>query len=810
MVLLFSILTFSGSSSYATVTSAPATGAVDFGSGTGPSGVPLSAGQSPTVSYGTRVKCNPVTKTGDWLTPQGVLIKNYYKSDSPLCHGYDWTSSVIKCVIAEDVFRFYGTKSNPYQGASLTRVYNTDWCSNDQIGVRDYLPNPVDALPVNTGLQSLNSFMPAGTIYNPNTNNLPSDQNRYQEVYAPSDNCKTTINTQVDFSALAQKSVEAFNSTSSANCYVAAGAPRIKTGSTCQSMQTSGADSIANAISKNDDNATMIKNLIFQNYSLVLANTGTSGKPIVSRFPASYAAAINNLDYPKPVSATTTPLSSAEQVTTMDSLPCSSIFDFIPVAPKEGSAIPESKMMGTCVVPVYLPGRIDKNIKDNYKVDFYGSFSKAVADRNIPRYLDTPFYAGNTESTTSNQFVTTLSSSQAKSIYANSVALTNETYVDDQGKVQGDLDKAKPNTLVSLVYRDKNIKAYVGTNNDSLSPTLEETGGYFFPFNSTDTRVPYAVSPKTTVLKQVAVVKGTPQFEVESLISAGAGKAALEASTAFNTASSALQAATCYGVELKPYLTSTKFCPDGKTLFSTATPCPSTSPTPTPTPTPSVTSSAGSGNIDVVDKSINNPSGDHNRACSGPVCVKVSISAPGNFTVGGTSRVQTVKSTSVQLLCNGHICNPSSSYDNSDPVLSTPIGQLSLVGSGGFTACSSSLQKDCDLALQGITPPSTPIVQAYVSSGFNSPTRASEAVKITLPAASITITDKKYVCVISHRVSWSYTDPKTKVTSSGSYLVCDQYGWVPDSSTTHSLGYFELNFTDGSGPSRPVTGTIGK
>ena len=826
LALTLSTLSFSTLTANAVPTATPVMGehsytppSIDFGNGQG-TGLNLNVSATKTIATGTRPRCNKDTKTVDWVTPQGTTLYNYYKALSPLCiTSVNWTSNVIKCVIAQDVFHFYGTKSNPYQGATLTRVYNTNWCINDQIGIRDYLPSPSDALPVHSGEPTDASLLPPGTIYNPNAPGNESNYNIYNEPYAVTDNCSTTSTVQYKTENLSAFQDKSLSSGASVKCYVGVGSPRIKTGKTCENFQTSGEQSIASAIKKNDLASLNIKNLIFQNYSALLSNTGLSGKAITSSYPAAYAAAINNLPYTTPVNKSEPALTGAEQITTMDSTPCSSIFDFIPVVSADATNLPEPKMIGTCVVPVYLPARVDKGATGRVFFDFYGSDSRnvepyktVVKKINVPRYLDVPFASVN--ATGGNEYARQLSASEAKSIYASFKATSDDT----NGKYAPFSYKA--NTLGDLVFKDHNLGAYVGTTDESGSLTKLPTGGYFWPFNTSDTRVPYAVSEASIALS-TATAGNTTSFELESMLSGPARTAANDSLSAANTASSAISAATCSGLELKPYITA---CADTATPGSGATPCPTVTPTPTKTPTaspspsdsatPTPTPSATSTNPGLVDKSITNPGGDHNKRCRGAVCVKVTVAVPGSgsFTVGGTSRVADVKVSNVELLCNGRACNPSLDYDNSDPVLSTPIGQISLTGTGGFTPCTSTLAKDCDLAIQSITSPSTPILSAKVSAGFYSPTRATEATKITLPAASITVTPKVWQCVRSHTVSWgpTFDSEGNMVSPGGSATVCDQYGWVPHDELAYSIGNFELNFTDGKGAERPVSGSIGK
>lgn len=747
-------------------------------------------GNTPRVAGKDVPKCNKETGGGMFTDTDAngkieAVYRKYYKAPSNLCNGGGYTRAIIKCIIAEDVFRFYGTESNPLQGSTLTRVYNTDYCANDQIGVKDYLPNPVDAAPAFTGVPSKDDMPSKGTIYNPSDSPVLSTQkNQYGEPVMISDNCTNPKTKAISADTLVANNGKTMYG-GSVDCYVGAGYPRIKSGESCQALQSTGENSIANAIKGNDNNAKDIRTLIYSNYSLIFNNTGTKGKTITSRYPASYSAAVNNLPYSIPADKSVAKYTSADQITSMDNVDCSSIFDFIPVAPKTGVE-PEAKMMGTCVVPVYLPARVEKMYGSGEAVyDFWHPYTDRVEAANVPRYLDVPMKVSNGTTAVESKYSISLTTSQANSIYAK----------------KDSFNKAIPNSMADLVFKDyEEGGTYVGQPSKILEK--KRTGGYFFPINTNDTKVPYAISPSTTKLKYVKNKVTGEAFTIDNMLSGPAYEASKETKKPENVASSALNAASCYGLKLKPYLTSVPPTP-------TPTPSDSKTPTETSTPTPSPTPT---NTKNVIDESIQNPGGDHNAPCTGPVCVRVTLQAPATFTVGGTSRIQTVKATNVQLICNGHTCDPSSSWDNSDPVISTPIGQLSVVGTGGFTACSSSLQKDCDLAIKSSTQPSSPITSASVSLGFYSPTRTSEAAKITLPAASVTITNKKLVCVVSHVVSYGPSfDDKGKMTSpGGSYTVCDREGWVPDSSTTHSLGSFELFFPAGQSASKPVSGTIGK
>ena len=188
---------------------------------------------------------------------------------------------------------------------------------------------------------------------------------------------------------------------------------------------------------------------------------------------------------------------------------------------------------------------------------------------------------------------------------------------------------------------------------------------------------------------------------------------------------------------------------------------------------------------------------------TGPVEVVVEVESPKIFTVGGTSRPQTVKVTKVTAYCDGHVCNPSS---ESDARVSTPIGALSVAAVNGYTECSNSSQKNCDLLVIKPSGLNT-LTNRQVDVGFYSPTRASEKVRIGLQDTKATVTPRYLYTPPQVCTTTSTTDAKGKVTTSRSCVQPPSY-WRDG--TPYTLSNFKMILVDGGPTDRAVSGSIGK
>lgn len=303
----------------------------------------------------------------------------------------------------------------------------------------------------------------------------------------------------------------------------------------------------------------------------------------------------------------------------------------------------------------------------------------------------------------------------------------------------------------SLVPSGTQLSSYLNTVRKLVTSSPEsyvgspyskvlDTGGYFFPDS----------------------INGNG---IEAMLWANDRPQAYASLSAAEAGQSAADAASCASIELAPDIT--------------------TPPTGKPTTTTTVTT------------------GPVKYTPSGPVEVVVEVQAPKTFTVGGTSRPQTVKVTKVTSYCDGHVCNPSS---ESDARVSVPTGALSLSAVNGFTQCANSSQKNCDLLI--IKPSGTgTMADRQLDAGFYSPTRASEKSRIGLLDTKATVTPRylytpPQVCTIVKT-----TDVDGKVTSTRECVQPPSY-WRDG--TPYTLTNFKLVLTDGGPTDRAVSGSIGK
>ena len=248
-------------------------------------------------------------------------------------------------------------------------------------------------------------------------------------------------------------------------------------------------------------------------------------------------------------------------------------------------------------------------------------------------------------------------------------------------------------------------------------------------------------------------------------------------------ADSAAKAASCWATELATSLVKCEI---------TDPVC--IEPSPSPSPTPSSSEKPGS-----IPSPTPTPSFEEPKLPSGPVQVMVTVQAPGSYTVGGLSRVHTTKVTGVTVTCEGRPCGSR----ESDPIIEgQPKGELTLRPVGGFTNCASSREKECD---QLVTRESGKGVMGSrsVESVYFSPTRSTEAVRITVTNAELRVIPKK----LETYVVCPPIDEETGKPSGP----CETFSrWVPDPANAYTITAFGLRFPDGKGANRPVTGTIGK
>ena len=364
------------------------TGVIDVGGGSGPGLV----GKTYSRDEGGKgtPKCNRKTGGADWNG-----IPNYLQPVAPGCEGYIWTSEIVKCIVGYDEVRVYGTTAKPVQAATLSRVYNLDWCTQDgQSTARVYLPNPKDAA----------GTIPLGTVWNAGAPGTTKSVFSVRgEPVSISDYC-TTID---DINRCASTSAE----------------PRVMLGD-CSTLQVKGDRSLSAVLAKGTDTEkAAIRERVFSQYQATKANTKSSH--INALAAANASLPVNGLS--------AAAYGSAGQINTISSgYDCSSVFDFIPAT---GTPSPENTaQMGSCISPIYLPARkyVKPGDPSDVKYAFWGVWSNSV---NIPRYLNVPVKVYSLSSAYDSSLIAEIDSTTAKNLYGSTVKRL--VAADNQGSYVG-------------------------------------------------------------------------------------------------------------------------------------------------------------------------------------------------------------------------------------------------------------------------------------------------------------------------------------------------------------------------------------
>jgi len=647
---------------------------------------------------GTPVVCK--NGKGSWLGND-----NYYIKGFPGCNpDYKWMAVVVRCVVAYDEFRFYGTVSNPTKGATLSRVNLRDYCLPANIdSARTYFPNPKDA-----GASGQTVWR---TFETSNTKDL---------TVHLSDNCK--------------------GSSTSVDCTPTSLAPRESIGVPCTALLPQGSLSPSNALTSPNvsaENKDAIRNVVFSQYKKVLANT-------TSAWPKDLAASLSDL--PTKRLGTSTGISSASDITSLgNGYACGSAIQYIPVTDTPSS---DPVQLGACIAPIYVPARAYR-YSDN-------SWPRSVAS--VTSFID-----GDTG------WVPTQGDAPYAFALAGDWAVYNDLrYSTTAPRVRNDAARSTDPSVANAVdvpasYASaiKNLVRKDAGNRDAERATRD-----WFP------------EDKIT----------STGFETFKYASSTLETAKLVRLDRTNAANDAAQGAACWSMRVaagfSPSTTSTSTNRSSTPEETPSTPTDDAStPGSTPNPTPTTTRSSGGGT-------------------AGPVQVVVTVN-PKIYTVGGTSRPQSVAVTDVDVLCNGRACGSQ----ESDPlIIGAPQGRLALAPTGGFDGCVKTTQRGCDMYIS--KPASgTSIAGQSTTALFFSPSRKGEAATVTISNEYLKVVPKKWIPPVP-----CPPVPRSTSASPEPVIPCEPIPgyWAPDYSRAYIITEYVVRAADGGSLSRPVTGTIGK
>ena len=531
---------------------------------------------------------------------------------------------------------------------------------------------------------------------------------------------------------------------STPNCASSALRPRVRTDNTkvvsgsCDQFETTGGNTVGAVLTnKNTSEAIkqQLRERIFTQYKTAKRNP--------SYYTNALAASLSG----QPVNGLSAPaITSASAITGYSSdHHCSSPLDFIP-ALRDKNATVDPVIIGACTIPLFLPARVlqDKSQPatlpdgsanpDHTKYGFWGNWNENY----VKRFTQSPGRSVNTSSV-----------------------------LDPTIGTQIDPSKQYTDAIRTLIKNDPGVLEVDGER--------RIPGAYFYP-------------------RSISTKNG-----IEALIQAPDQALAEKTRTDRNLiANSAIAAASCWSMQLAPYLLD---CTDSADACEPPPICTKNCGDPICTQNcgdPICTQNCGDPICTQNCSTTPRPEGD----TSGPVKVVVNVNAPAAYTVGGLSRLQNTAVSSIQILCNGHTCGSQPG----DATVTTPQGSLELGAVNGYLACSSPSQTKCGLYT---TKPSGvgPIASRNNTSVYFSPTRSSESVQVYVDNASAVVTPK--VWIPPREVNC--TAPATELNPDPTPCSRTIPGyWKDDIDGRYTITAFVLRFTDGKSGLRKVTGTIGK
>lgn len=256
----------------------------------------------------------------DWCGPGGTGgwggHSDHYLAPFPGCYGFRFVSAIATCPVGFDVWRFYGTNSNPTAYTTVSRVNIPNWCQTNRV-YRYFLPNPQDSTSQAGGPWRSNAFV-----------------NPYGEVSAIADSN--------GYCGDPRYSLTCFATSDYPTRYLVNGADSL--GGTCANLQTN-----SDMLSKYFTGAYMDPNA--GEYQ-----AGTTVRQSFLRLFASWSAQVGpgialtaiNSGNPAPNGA-----GNGDDIRFNDGIPCSSALDFVTDAGN-----PDPVLMGECVMPINRLARV--------------------------------------------------------------------------------------------------------------------------------------------------------------------------------------------------------------------------------------------------------------------------------------------------------------------------------------------------------------------------------------------------------------------------------------------------------------------
>lgn len=251
--------------------------------------------------------CTRPAMTGSWGGH-----KDHYLAPFPGCYGQSFQTVIKDCPVGFDVWRFYGTESNPSMYTTVSKVNLPNWCQENRT-YRYFLPNPQDS-----------NASPAG----------PWSSTTFTNPYGE------TVN-------MAYSSGDCGDPRNSTTCYATTNRP--------WRFMINGSDNASQTCANLQTDQSTLGKYFSGPYMDPTAAEYASGKTVRTgmlslfrRWAVSFGSpiALTAINAANP--APTTP----DNINFNDNVNCSSALDFVTT-----SNAPNKVIMGSCVIPINRPAR---------------------------------------------------------------------------------------------------------------------------------------------------------------------------------------------------------------------------------------------------------------------------------------------------------------------------------------------------------------------------------------------------------------------------------------------------------------------
>jgi hypothetical protein len=197
---------------------------------------------------------------------------------------------------------------------------------------------------------------------------------------------------------------------------------------------------------------------------------------------------------------------------------------------------------------------------------------------------------------------------------------------------------------------------------------------------------------------------------------------------------------------------------------------------------------------------------DSSEGASGPVQVIVTVN-PKTYSVGGTSRPQSVAVTDVRVMCSGQPCG---SRESDPTIVGSPRGKISLFPTGSYELCAKTTQRGCGMYISKESTVGN-IAGQSTTALFFSPTRSNESAKVEITDEYLRVIPKRWVDPVPCPPRpFPVPGPSGQPEPDFDPCVPTPGYWTEDISKAYVITNYIVRAADGGSLSRPVTGTIGK